>query len=96
MPIINCAGKFNLNYSCLNNNTQTVMIIDFNKLSGGKEEFYAVLIDDLDVNTIFPSKIGLSVPPNKNHVFADYSRECWDAVGNDQFIFPDWKKLTSM
>jgi len=96
MPIIDCAGKFNLNYSRVNNDTQTVMIIDLNKLTGEREEFYAVLIDDLDINTIFPSKIGLSVSPDKNHLFADYSRECWDAVGNDQFIFPDWIKLKSI
>jgi len=95
IPIIDCAGKFNLNYSRLNNDTQTVMIIDFNKLTGKKEEFYAVLIDDLDINTIFPSKIGRAVSPKAGNIFSDYSRECWDAVGNDQFVFPDWLKLVS-
>ena len=58
-------------------------------------EIHAVLIDDLDVNTIFHSKIGYAVPPKKDHVFSEYSRECWDAVGNDQFVFPDWQKLIS-
>ena len=74
IPIINCTDKFNLNYSCLNNDTQTVMIIDFSKLTGEKEEFYAVLIDDLDINTIFPSKIGYAVPPKAGNVFADWQK----------------------
>ena len=95
MPVIDCAAKFNLNYSCLNTDTQTVMIINFNKLCGGKEENYAVPVDDLDINTIFPSRIGCAVSPKTGNVFSGYSRECWDAVGNDQFIFPDWKKIAS-
>jgi len=54
---------------------------------------YAIPIDDLDINTIFGSKIGCAVPPKENNVFAKYSRECWDAVGGGQLVFLDWAKL---
>ena len=100
IPVIDCAKRFNLKYTSLNADRQTVMITNTNHdqhceyMEYGK--ISAVLIDDLDVNTIFFSRIGCAVPPNKNHVFANYSRECWDVVGNDQFVFPDWSKLVSV
>ena len=95
MPILDCAKHFNLEYSSLNQDMQTVMITnsDYRQYHGYRDGEHAVLIDDLDVNAIFQSKIGYAVPPKKDHVFAEYSRECWDAAGNDQFIFPDWPKL---
>lgn len=97
IPIIDCAKQFGLKYTGINDDWQTVMIIypNYHKHNGYREGEYALLIDDLDVNTIFHSKIGYPVPPNKNHVFADYSRECWDAAGNDQFVFVDWLKIIS-
>jgi len=97
MPIIDCGKKFNLQYISRYEDRQTVMIVNTNQNHHCEYNDYGdthgLLIDDLDVNIIFPSKIGLSVLPDKKHVFADYSRECWDAVGNDQLIFLDWSKL---
>jgi len=95
MPIIDCAKQFNLKYTSLNNDLQTVMIINpnYQKYHGYRDGEYALLIDDLDVNTIFQSRIGYDVPPKIGHVFAEYSRECWDTIGNEQLIFPDWQKI---
>ena len=99
IPVIDCAKRLNLQYSCLNPERQTVMIINTNYAQHCEYseygEIHAVPVDDLDVNTLFHSKIGYSVPPKKGHAFSEYSRECWDAAGNDQLIFPDWKKLMS-
>lgn len=99
IPVIDCGRILNLQYTSVNADRQTVMIVNTNYSQhceySNYGDIHALLIDDLDVNTIFPSKIGYSVPPDKNHVFADYSRECWDAVGNDQFIFLDLQKLKS-
>ena len=97
MSIIDCAKQFNLKYSCINEDKQTVMIINpnYHKYCGYREGEYALFIDDLDVNTIFQSKIGYNVPTKEGHVFSEYSRECWDAVGNDQLIFLDWFKIIS-
>jgi uncharacterized protein YdbL (DUF1318 family) len=97
MHIIDCAKQFNLKYSCLDTDRQTVMIINpnYHKYYGYREQEYALLIDDLDVNTIFHSKIGYPVTVKEEHVFSEYSRECWDAVGNAQFVFLDWLKLIS-
>jgi len=100
IPIIDCCKKFNLQYISRYEDRQTVMIVNTNQNHHCEYNDYgdthALLIDDLDVNIIFPSKIGLSVSPDKKHIFADYSRECWDAVGNDQLIFLDWDKLKSL
>jgi chemotaxis signal transduction protein len=62
---------------------------------GGRknDELYAVPIDALDIAAIFYSKIGLAVPPEKDHKLARYARECWDAVGGGQLVFVDWDKL---
>jgi len=78
---------------------QTVMIInpDYEKyqhpVAGLWDVPYAVPIDDLDVNTIFHSRIACSVPPKTGGVFAGLARECWDVSGGDQLIFLDWQKL---
>lgn len=95
MPVINCYQRFNL--PCANHDAegQTVMIInaDYDEYHGFFDGSCAVPIDDLDVNTLFQSRIGYAVPLKKNHALADYSRECWDVVGGDQLMFVDWKKL---
>ena len=100
ISVIDCGKKFNLQYISRYEERQTVMIVNTNQNQhceyNDYGDIHAVLIDDLDVNIIFPSKIGLSVLADKKHVFAEYSRECWDAVGNDQLIFLDWQKLKSV
>jgi len=58
----------------------------------GKKQF-VVMIDDLDTDAVFQSKIGLATTPDAAHPFAEYSRECWDAVGGGQLVFLDWEKL---
>ena len=92
IPVINFYQRFNLSYSGDNADHQTVMIIcpDGNPHS----ENYAVPIDDLDIAAIFISRSGTAVQPQKSHMFAEYARECWDAVGGDQLIFIDWQKFT--
>ena len=99
MPIINCCQKFGLSFTSLDVERQTVIIInpDYEKKSRYRymEGTYAVLADDLDINTIFHSRIAYAVPPKKNSVFAEYSRECWDVIGDDQLMFVDWQKLIS-
>ena len=86
MPVINCYKKLNLTET--DSERQMMMIICLND-----NNTYAVAIDDLDISAPFQSKIGYNVPPAANHAFADYTRECWDAVGGDQFIFIDWEKF---
>ena len=54
---------------------------------------YAVPIDDLNLRTIFQSRIGYAVPPKSSHAFTEYSRECWDFIEDTQLIFVDWAKL---
>ena len=96
IPTINCYQHFSLSHVGFNENEQTFMIIQpggAGITSISAQDMYAVPIDDLDINTIFQSKIGCAVPPKDNHVFAKYSRECWDAVGGGQLIFIDWEKL---
>jgi len=96
LPVINCYRHFGLTPIVLNKNNRIHMIIQpdgpdiENFLSN---DMYAVPIDDLDINTIFHSKIGCPVPPKGNHALADYARECWDAVGGGQFVFVDWRKV---
>ena len=92
IPILDCCRLLKLPYTKADE--QAIMIIDLNnKEMIGPNHIYAVPIDDMDVNSIFYSKLGRSVLPKKEHAFADYSRECWDAAGGDQLIFVDWKKI---
>lgn len=95
IPIINCYKKFGLSFPSLDTERQTVIIInpDDEKHHDYMDGTYAVLADDLDINTIFRSRIGYAVPPKKSGVFAEYSRECWDVIGNEQLLFIDWQKL---
>ena len=88
MPVINFYKRLELPYDA---ERQTVMIVCLNGNPWGN--VFAVPIDDLDISAIFTSRNGIAVQPQKDHKFAGFSRECWDAVGNDQFIFIDWKKF---
>lgn len=85
VPVIDLYKRFNLKKD--GSDRQTVLIISH----GDKK--YLVPVDDLDERTLFLSKIGCNVPPRAGHIFADYTRECWDAVGGDQFLFLDWDKF---
>lgn len=94
IPVINCYKRLDLSYADVNTDGQTIMLINLEGASYGKEEgLYAVPIDDMDVNAIFYSHPGRATLPQKGHAFIDYSRECWDIVGGDQVIFVDWKKI---
>lgn len=97
MPILDCFRRFDLPHEGFDENRQTVMVInpDYEKYHRYRDGVYAVPIDDLDINTIFQSRIGYAVSPKSDSIFADYSRECWDVVGGDQIIFLDWQKLIS-
>jgi hypothetical protein len=88
IPIIDCGQILT--------ELQTVMMVcpDGNRYMGSNEK-YAVPIDELDINTIFLSRIGCNAPPKAEHPFAEYARECWDVLGGDQLIFLDWQKLIS-
>jgi len=91
MPVINYYQRFELPYSSYDAEHQTVMIICPDCNPHGDN--YAVPIDDLDIAAIFNSRNGTAVQPQQNHIFAEYARECWDAVGGDQLIFIDWKNF---
>ena len=91
MPVINCYQRFELPYSGYDAERQTVMIICPDGNPHGDN--YAVPIDDLDIAAIFNSRNGTAVQPQQDHIFANYARECWDAVGGDQLIFVDWTKF---
>ena len=91
MPIIDCFQRFDLPYSGYDTERQTVMIICPD--GDPHSDVYAVPIDDLDIGAIFFSRSGTAVQPQKDHLFAEYARECWDAVGGDQLIFIDWNKF---
>ena len=91
--VIDLYKRFNLKKD--ESDRQTVLIIHLDENNNGWKTIYAVAIDDLDVNAIFQSKIGCNAPPDKSHVFADYTRECWDAVAGGQLVFVDWQKLIS-
>jgi chemotaxis signal transduction protein len=95
IPIIDCFKRFGLLYTGYAEDRQTVVIIRPEGIGFYKKDKkkYAVLIDDLDENTIFMSRIGYAVPPQEGHVFADFTRECGDAVGGGQLMFFDWRKL---
>ena len=95
MPIVDCYRRFNLSRASLDPDRQTVIIIhpDCEGSYGHKDGDCAVMVDDLDVNTIFQSRIAYSVPPKTGGVFAEFARECWDVAGGDQLIFVDWQKL---
>jgi len=99
IPIIDCRRRLNLSCASLDPDMQTVMIInpDYEKyqhpIAGQWDVPYAVPIDDLDVNTIFHSRIAYPVPPKTDGAFADFARECWDVSGGDQLVFVDWQKL---
>jgi hypothetical protein len=93
IPIIDCYRLLDLPYTG-SEDSQTLMIVSpHGRKIGHADEIYAVPIDDLDVNAIFYSRAGRAVPPNDNHAFAGYSRECWDVIGGDQVVFVDWEKL---
>ena len=94
IPVINCYQHFGLQYENNESEYQTLLLVcpDGNAFSTK----YAVVIDELDISAIFFSRNGTSVPVKPDHVFADYTRECWDAVGGDQFVFVDWMKVLDM
>jgi len=94
IPIVDCYRRFNLPCSSLDPDRQTVIIINPDGgIFGSWEGKYAVMVDDLDVNAIFRSRIAYSVPPKTGGAFAEFARECWDVVGSDQLMFVDWQKL---
>jgi hypothetical protein len=95
IPMLDCFRRFNLSCASLDPDRRTVIIInpDYGGYYGHRDGECAVLVDDLDVNTIFQSRIAHSVPPKASGVFADCARECWDVVGGDQLVFVDWQKL---
>ena len=88
MPIINFYQRLGLPYE---SKLQTVMIVCPDGNPWGN--VFAVPIDDLDISAIFASRNGIAVQPQKDHKFAEFSRECWNSVGGNQFIFIDWKKF---
>ena len=89
IPIIDCQKLMNLR-SKVEPDEQTIIIVSpEGKKSGKANELYAVPIDDLDINAVFYSRMGRSAPPNKKHAFAEYAREAWDVVGDDQVMFVD-------
>ena len=92
LPILDCRKLLDIIVS--DADEQTVIVINpEGKKSGKNKGLHAVPIDDLDVNAIFYSRLGLPVLPSKKHAFAEYARECWDVVGGDQVVFVDWRKL---
>jgi chemotaxis signal transduction protein len=97
MPIVDCYRRFNLSSANLDPARQTVLIInpDCGGYYDNKDEECAVMVDDLDVNALFRSRLAYSVPPKTGGVFAEFTRECWDVTGGDQLMFLDWQKLYS-
>jgi len=93
-PVINCYKHFNIPYENSGSEYQTVLIVSPDGNPFGDK--YAIPIDELDVSAIFYSHFGTSVPVKLENVFAEYTRECWDAVGGGQFVFVDWIKLLSV
>jgi len=100
MPIINCYSKLNLAYiPGYKPDYQAVLVInpDYESIQiGGLSapiNVIAVPIDDLDINTIFTSRIGYDATPKEDHALAPHSRECWDAVSGGQLMFLDWREL---
>ena len=89
MPVINCYRHFNLPRTEPGKFGDSMMIIQHD----GTDKVYAVLIDCLDINAIFSSRIGCNVPYKADNVFSKYTRECWDVAGDDQLAFVDWEKL---
>jgi chemotaxis signal transduction protein len=88
VPVIDLYKRFKLKE--VEGDRQTVMILGLNG-SQSHDNIYAVPVDG--VYGIFISKIGYNVPPKAGHAFADYTRECWDVIGDDQLLFIDWQKF---
>ena len=88
VKVIDLYKRFNLKNS--KGERQEIMVIwtDENK---SNESLRIVPVDG--VYGIIMSRIGYNVPPKAGHVFAEYARECWDVIGDDQFIFIDWQKF---
>jgi len=91
IPVIDCYRRLNLRHKNMVKERHSVAVVC--PARGNAEARYAVPIDDLELNALFYSKTGHAVPPNRGHAFADYARECWDAVGGDQLVFVDWAKF---
>ena len=95
IPRIDCYRRFHLSHTSYDSERQTVMIVrpEGTRYLGDAEGLFAVPIDDLDECAVFSSRIGYAVPPESEHIFSNYARECWDAVGGGQLFFVDWQKL---
>jgi len=95
LPVINFYEKFGLKYT--GNMFHPILIICPNPIDNDKyhSQKYAVPIDFdcLYDRPIFTSYFGTSVPVDKTHPFAEYARECWDAVGGGQMVFIDWERF---
>ena len=98
--MLNCYQSLDLQDLNPNSEWQAMMIISPNghdyPISSDKtnNNYYAVPIDDLDINAIFHSRIGNPVSLSKDNAFGAYVRECWDIAGDDQLLFIDWNKLS--
>ena len=94
VPLINLSKRFGLQSGNANADWQPVMIVCPDGQRFGKRDgFYAVLIDDLDINAIFRSRIGYNAQPPEEHKLRNHTRECWDVVGGEQIVFLDWHSL---
>ena len=89
VPIINCYKRLDLKDKDTEYQNMMIICPDSKK----DRDIYVVMIDG--VYGFIYSKIGYNVPVKDSHVFADYTRECWDAVGGDQLVFVDWEKFIS-
>jgi chemotaxis signal transduction protein len=98
LPVINCNRRFNLKSTGYDESGQEILIISRGLEYAqpyGKDAF-ALPIDDLDIKAVFYSQAGISVPPRKEHAFADYALECWDTVDGGQLIIADWDRIKSI
>lgn len=59
-------------------------------------EFFAVAIDEPDVNALFYSPVGTPVTPDAKTPLSEYVRECWASTIGEPFRFMDWPKMISL
>lgn len=86
IPIIDC-------FSLLGKQKDDAFYVILRTPWAKKNEIYAVAIDELGVNAIFYSSVGIPFTPDKSMALSEYVRECWEAADSEPFRFMNWPAM---
>jgi chemotaxis signal transduction protein len=93
LPVIDVSAKLGLTERPADKNLGTALVINVDWHAKGS--LYAVPVDGIATNCIFHSRIGMRAQPKATGFPPEYTRECWDAAEEKQFVFLDWVKIAS-